>query len=132
MDIVVDTSVIVAVVLNEPPKMQLIEKTSDTTLYAPASLHWEIGNAFSAILKRKRMTLKEIEKAIQAYHQIPLRHVEITLEDAIRLANRLNIYAYDAYVIVCALTHNAPLLTLDRGLVHAAQLAGVTVIEVEL
>ena len=131
MDIVVDTSVILAVVLNEPPKKQLIAKTTEATLYAPASIYWEVGNALSAMLKRKRITLEGAENAIEAYHHIPLRHIEISLEDAIILANRLNIYAYDAYVIACALTQNAPVITLDRGLIYAATTAGATVMEVE-
>ena len=41
------------------------------------------------------------------------------------------LYAYDAYVLTCALAQRAPVLTLDRGLVHAAISAGVEVMEVQ-
>ena len=62
MNIVVDTSVIVAVLLNEPVKASLIEVTVNATLSAPMSLHWEIGNAFSAMFKKKRLSLEDAQK----------------------------------------------------------------------
>jgi predicted nucleic acid-binding protein len=43
----------------------------------------------------------------------------------------MSIYAYDAYVIDCALSLNCPLITLDQGLIYAATTAGVTLIEVK-
>ncbi len=52
MDIVLDTSVIIAVIANEPEKRVLIRLTKGAELIAPQSVHWEIGNAFSAMLKR--------------------------------------------------------------------------------
>ena len=46
------------------------------------------------------------------------------------LSAELKIYAYDAYVLACAEAQHAPLVTLDRRLVRAAEQAGVDVIEV--
>jgi len=43
MDIVVDTSVIVAVIVNEPHRNTLVGLTKGADLVAPASVHWEIG-----------------------------------------------------------------------------------------
>jgi predicted nucleic acid-binding protein len=57
LNIVVDTSVIIAVISNESQKDRLIELTKGADLVAPPSVHWEIGNAFSAMLKRGRLTL---------------------------------------------------------------------------
>jgi len=48
----------------------------------------------------------------------------------IQIAAELSIYAYDAYLIVCAQQVRAPLLTLDRGLARSARRVGVTVLEV--
>lgn len=56
MDIVIDTSVIIAVIANEPEKGDLVELTKGANLIAPLSVHWEIGNAFSAMLKRRKAT----------------------------------------------------------------------------
>jgi len=33
----------------------------------------------------------------------------------VELSARLNVYAYDAYVLACAINQRAPLLTLDGG-----------------
>lgn len=59
MKVVVDTSVIIAVIANEPEKDALIAKTKGVELLAPHSLHWKVGNAFSAMLKRQRIRLAQ-------------------------------------------------------------------------
>ena len=132
MDIVVDTSVIVAVIVNEPQREVLIERTRGANLLAPPSVHWEIGNAFSAMLRRRRVTLAEALKAIEVYRQIPIRYVEVELEEALKVAGEAGIYAYDAYLIRCAQKYGAPLLTLDKELGRVAEGMGVEVIEVEV
>ena len=129
MLLVVDTSVILAVVLNEPSKAALIQLTRGADLLAPASLHWEIGNALSAMFKRKRLTLEEALHALIEYRKIPIRFLDIALDDAVTLAAQLAIYAYDAYFIACARTHAVALLTIDHGLQVAARAAGLTVVE---
>lgn len=48
-NIIVYKSVIIAVIANEASKRKLIEITKDTELVAPVSLHFEIGNALSAM-----------------------------------------------------------------------------------
>ncbi len=130
MELIVDTSVIIAVIANEPEKPALIAATQGFDLVAPLSLHWEIGNAFSAMMKRNRITLQEAEAAIEIYRQIPLHFVDVSLKQSLELSHRLKIYAYDAYLIACALTQSCALLTLDGGLSYAAKAAGVTVVEV--
>ncbi|MBM3132325.1 MAG: type II toxin-antitoxin system VapC family toxin [Chloroflexi bacterium] len=129
MNMVVDTSVIIAVVTNEEHKPALIQLTEGMDLIAPAALHWEIGNTFSAMFKRNRIDLDQVRVALKAYRQIPLRLVDMDLEAALELASNLDIYAYDAYFIGCALRHNSALLTLDKGLAEAAQRAGVDIRE---
>jgi predicted nucleic acid-binding protein len=52
MEIVVDTSVIVAVLVGEAHRAALIKATRASELLAPPSVHWEVGNAFSAMFKR--------------------------------------------------------------------------------
>ncbi len=130
MNLVVDTSIIVAVITNEKHKKQLIKATKGADLIAPSSLHWEIGNAFSAMFKRERIMIKQSIAALEAYHQIPIRFSDIELGIALELAHNLGIYAYDAYVIGCALKHNTALLSLDKGLLKPAMKAGVKIKEV--
>jgi len=131
VNIVVDTSVIIAVIANEPEKDKLIKLTQGVDVIAPHSVHWEIGNAFSAMFKRKIVTLEQALKAIQAYSKIPIRFVDVELEQSLEIAETLNIYAYDAYLIRCALRYKSPLISLDRDLVDSAKRMNVKVIEVK-
>jgi len=113
---VVDTSVIIAVVGSEPQKAALIAQTQGAQLFAPASLPHEIGNALSSMLKRGRISLPQALAALAAFRHIALTPVDIDLDIARELSARLNICAYDADMIACALRLNALLLTLDAGL----------------
>ena len=131
VNIVVDTSVIIAVVTNEKIRRRLVTASRGADLIAPASLHWEIGNAFSAMFKRKKMNLGQAKKALRAYEKIPIQFSDVDLGGSLDLADHLSIYAYDAYVIQCAMKYKSPLLTLDRNLYRSAQRAGIAVIEVE-
>ena len=45
MEIVVDTTVIIAVITNEATKQRLVDMTRGADLVAPASMPWEVGNA---------------------------------------------------------------------------------------
>lgn len=130
MDIVIDASVIIAVIVNEATKPTIIQVSQDADLIAPSSIHWEIGNAFSAMFKRNRITLDEAKKAVEIYKQIPIRFVDIDLQEALDLASMLNIYAYDAYLIRCAQKYKAPLFSLDKALLQAAKQINVNVMEV--
>ncbi|MGQ9631800.1 MAG: type II toxin-antitoxin system VapC family toxin [bacterium] len=130
MDIVVDTSVIIAVIANEPEKGALIEVTRGANLIAPHSVHWEIGNAFSAMLRRRRIALAPVLKAMEVYRQIPIRFVDVELEESLKIADELGIYAYDAYLIRCSLKYGSPLISLDDNLIKSAKRMKATVIEV--
>ncbi len=130
MDVVVDTSIVLAVLTSEPERARIIDLTKDADLIAPASVHWEIGNALSAMLKRKRLTLEQATEVIHAYAKIPIRFLEVSLLDALRIAGANNLYAYDAYVVSCAQSQHCSLISLDRSLIQAARDTGVPVIEV--
>ncbi len=131
MQIIIDTSAIIAVLVNESSKPAIIQATQETDLLAPSSIHWEIANAFSAMLKRNRLTLDEALIAIEIYQQIPIRFVEVELEESLKIADELGIYSYDAYLLRSAVKYNLPLLTLDQGLKEQAERLGVKVIEVK-
>ena len=130
MDIVVDTSTIIAVIANEPEREALVELTTGADLIAPHSVHWEIGNAFSAMLRRERVKVEQAIQAIRLYQRIPIRFVDVELEESLQIADTLGIYAYDAYLIRCALKYKSPLISLDRKLINAAKEMKARVIEV--
>jgi predicted nucleic acid-binding protein len=102
MEIIIGTSALLAVVGEQPEKATLIRLTRGAALVAPASVHWEVGNALSAMFKRKA----------------------IGLDAALELL--------DAYVIACALNQRAPILTLDRGLIERARDLKPDVLEVNV
>ena len=129
-NVVVDASVLIAVITNEPKKEQLIKLTETVDLMAPHSIHWEIGNAFSAMLKRNRISVADAMKAMQIYQSIPIRMVDVELEETIKLVDKLNIYAYDAYLIRCAIKYKSPLLSLDKSLINSAKSVKVQIMEV--
>jgi predicted nucleic acid-binding protein len=118
------------VLTGEPTRDQLIARTHGAELVAPGSVHWEIGNAFSALLKRRRLKLPEVQAALSAYARIPIRFVEIELAAAVELADRFGLYAYDACLVACARRQRAALLTLDARLARAARESGVALLEV--
>ena len=131
MDLVIDTSAIIAVLMDEPEKAAILERTKGVELVAPLSVHWEIGNAFSAMFKRNRITLDEAKPAgLAMYEQMSIRFVDVAIVRALELAEQLDMYAYDAYILACALDLDAPLLTLDKKLSDAANLIGAQVVEV--
>jgi predicted nucleic acid-binding protein len=128
--VIVDTSALLAVLTGEPERAALLVATEGRTLVAPASVPWEVGNALSAMLKRRRVTGAQAASIVANYHRIPLRLIDVDLATSVEVAERLGLYAYDAYFIVCAAVHRAPLLTLDAGLARAASKAGIRLLEV--
>jgi predicted nucleic acid-binding protein len=132
MEIVIDTSALRAVVGGQPERAELIRLTRGVALVAPASVHWEVGNALSAMLKRKTIGLDAALELLDAYAAIPIRLIELALKQAMELSARLNVYAYDAYIIACAVNQRAPILTLDKGLIERARELKLDVLEVDV
>ena len=130
MDIVIDTSALIAVIVGEPERKDVIEITKGNTLIGPRSIPWEIGNVFSAMFKRNRLTIEEAQKGLSIFHTIPLRYIEPDFIKVLELSKQTNMYAYDAYFLDCAIRHRAPLLTLDKKLKASAQNINVETMEV--
>lgn len=130
MDMVIDTSALLAVIVAKPERDKIVKLTSGHSLIGPGSITWEIGNAFSAMLKQQRLGLVEAQKGLEIFNSIPLRFVRVDLNNAISIAYNAKTYAYDAYFLDCAVRHTAPLLTLDRALERAARKLGVELVEV--
>ncbi len=132
MLIVVDANVLIACALNEPERDALLEITSGQTLIAPESLRFELGNAFSAMFKRRKLMGDEAAAAYDLCRAIPVALQPVDVGAAIRLSDRLGIYAYDAYVLQCAMASGGHLLTLDGGLRTAARAVRVESVEVTI
>jgi predicted nucleic acid-binding protein len=130
MDVVIDTSAVLAVILGEPERDRIVELTAGNTLIGPGSIPWEVGNAFSAMLKQKRLTIDEVHTGFAIFESIPIQYAEPDFSHALTLAHQAAMYAYDAYFLDCAVRYDAPLLTLDRVLKTAAKRLSVATWEI--
>ena len=83
------------------------------------------------MLRRERIKVEQALHAVELYQRIPIRLVDVELEETLEIADAVGIYACDAYLIRCALKYRAPLVSLDRNLVRAAKETGSKVIEVK-
>lgn len=129
MKVVSDTNIFLAVILNEPEKDQIIELTSGFDVIAPEILPYEIGNALSAMRKRRQITNKEALSIQKATNRIPVRLVAIDIQKALKLALEFNIYAYDAYFLQCSMALSSPLITLDNRMKQVAEELNIEVLE---
>jgi len=129
MNIVSDTNIILAVTLDEPEKDNIIQLTSESDAIAPEILPYEIGNALTAMVKRKQLTHDEALSAFDAASSIPVRLVSVDIKKALKLALDYNIYAYDAYFLQCAIYLSTPLITLDKRMKKIAYDLNIEVVE---
>jgi hypothetical protein len=77
---------------------------------APASLRWEVGNAVTAGVKRRRLTHERARQLVTDFEQVTIRELAIDLKRAVDLGLELRIYAYDAYILEAARSSGFPLL----------------------
>jgi len=129
--VVIDTSALLAVLLNEPTRAALIRATEGCGLVGAPSLPWEVGNALVAGFRRNRLSAADVRKAWASYQTVPVRLAGIDAEHALEIALEMGLYAYDAYVLETARAERLVLLTLDRGLARAARRLGLRMMELE-
>jgi predicted nucleic acid-binding protein len=64
------------------------------------------------------------------FESIAIQYAKPNLANALKIAHRTKLCAYDAYFLDCAIRHDASLVTLDRRLAMAARALNVAVPEV--
>jgi predicted nucleic acid-binding protein len=131
-NIVIDTSAILAVLLDEPAKQAVIEGTMGSVVCAPASLRWEVGNAATAGVKRRRLTRERARQLIIDFEQVTIRELAIDIGRAVDFGMELGIYAYDAYILEAARSSGFPLLALDGPIQQNAKKLGLSLVELDL
>ena len=129
MRIAIDTSAIIAVMVNQPEKDAIVAITLNAELIAPSSVRWEVGNALSSLYKRKKLLESQIEEVIKIFNQIPIHFENPDLNDVLKICTRHQIYAYDAYVISCAKDFKLPILTLDKAMISIAGKEHIKIME---
>jgi len=132
MKIIADTNTFMAVALYEPEREEIIRLTSGYDLIAPDVLPFEIGNALSAMFKRGRLAPDEILRVWDIIGQIPVDLRSVDIPNALKIATQFNIYAYDAYFLICAFSLHSPLITLDRRMIQVAKNLDIHTMEVKI
>jgi predicted nucleic acid-binding protein len=130
MEIIVDANIILAVILNEPDNVQIIESTKGVDFVAPDVLPYEIGNALSSALKKHKITENEVLQAFQLFKIVPVRLVKVNILHALVLSNRFKSYAYDAYYLEVAQRLNLPLITFDEAMKTNAKVLNLKIWEI--
>jgi len=113
MDILLDASAIMAIILNEPNRDKVIDMTENAILLCPEIISFEIGNALINLLKKRKITEKELLEGYRNFTSIPIRNVKVDIEKALKIACKYKIYAYDAYYLEVAYRLKLPLVTFD-------------------
>jgi len=130
MNVLIDASALMPVLINEPEKEQIVSITKDYELLAPSVLPYEIGNALTRLKKRQILNDKQIIKVYGEFLKIPLRFLDIDIENALTIACKYTIYAYDAYYLETAYRLNLSLLTLDALMKKTALDLNIRILEV--
>lgn len=130
MQVVIDTSIVIAFLVSEKERNAVVDLIDGYELVCPKTIRAEVGNAVSAMFKRKRITLTKGLEVIQGFENLTIQTVPLNLRRATELCHQFNIYAYDAYVLECAERLKLDLVTLDRRMKEIASELGITVIEV--
>jgi len=130
VEVVVDTSAVLAVLLDEPERDALIARTRGVALLAPGSVPWEVGNGLIAGFRRRRLTARQVRDAWVSFERIPLRLLDVVVPKALGLAEQFGLYAYDAYILEAARGHRVPLLAMDKRLRTVGAELGLEVWEV--
>jgi predicted nucleic acid-binding protein len=131
MELIVDASALICIILNEPEKNAIISLTEGVELVSPEMISFEIGNALSRMYKRHRLNDKQIIKSYELFESLPLRLVKVDMVKALALSCKYNIYAYDAYYLETAYRLKLPLLTLDGPMKNTGKDMKIDVLEVQ-
>ena len=113
MDILLDASAIMAVILNEPNKERVIRLTENAMILSPEVISFEIGNALINLYKRQKISEQGLFEAYKNFASIPLRIIKVDVDKALKIACKYKIYAYDAYYLEIAYRLKLPLITFD-------------------
>jgi len=129
MDVLLDASAIMAVILSEPNGDKVIKMTENAVILSPDVISFEIGNALINLLKRKKISEDDLLKAYKVFSSIPIRNIKIDMEKALKIACKFNIYAYDAYYLETAIRLKLPLLTFDEQIKKISMELNITLLD---
>jgi len=128
MEIVSDASAFLSVILDEANHEWVIEKTSGYGVVSPEVLPYELANALITVKRKGRLTDREVLRAFSISQRIAVRLLPVKIYDAMRMAVKLNIHAYDAFYLQCCIETKLPLISLDNRMCAVAKSLSIKVV----
>ena len=128
MEIVIDTSAIIAAIADEPDGDEVINLTENAILVCPNVIPFEISNALTRMIRKKVINKDKMSQLLQSFQKIPIKLFENKLEDVLEIGWEHKIYAYDAFLLDTAKSLNLPLLTLDDGMEAVGKKLGIKIL----
>ena len=117
--IVVDCSLLAAILFNEPSRDEALEALSGKSLHVPNLIDHEIINV--AVQKTEANDGDTAARGLNSFRKLRLDRHMIDYQSQFELAINQKLSAYDAAYLHLAVTLNAPLATYDRVLASAAR-----------
>jgi predicted nucleic acid-binding protein len=118
-EVIVDASILAALVFGEPRAVEAAGLLKGRTLVAPTLLRHEIGNVARTKIMRHADKADGIRSAFAAFLLLPLRFVPLQAEKALEVALAEEISFYDAAYLEPARRLRLGLLTFDARLARA-------------
>lgn len=125
---VVDASALAALLFGEPRGPEVSRRLGHGHLVAPSLLRYELASVSVKKLRTHPEAQGELHEALGLFASLPIDLVEVAPEDAVAIALRAGITAYDASYVWVARLLDAELVTLDRHLERRAAAFGIPVV----
>lgn len=123
--VVVDASVLAAILFNEPQAEQAIERIAGRRMLAPSLLGYELANVACVKARRAPEEKDRLTAALLLLRRLDLQQVECAPEAAYGLAVELGLSAYDAAYLYLARELGVGLVSFDAELESAARELGI-------
>lgn len=121
MTLVVDASVLAAIIFGESQGPELTLYLEDETLVAPALVDFELANIGLKKARRAPERMSEIIMALDHASRLNIERVAVPVTDVFVLASETGLTAYDAAYLWVAISRDSELITLDNRLANVNQ-----------
>jgi predicted nucleic acid-binding protein len=128
MEILLDASAIMSVIVQEPEKALVVNLTKNAIIVSPSVVSFEIANGLTKMVKRKIIDKSRMMSAFEYFKWIPIKIIAVDIEQALEIAGEHNIYAYDAFYLASAKRYGLPLLTFDGNMARIGKEIGLTIL----
>jgi predicted nucleic acid-binding protein len=128
MEMMLDASAIMAVIVKEPEREKVIQLTKGVTIVSPNMVSYEIANGLTKMMKKKVIEKERMINAFEYYKRIPIKQIEVDFEKVLEIAWDYKIYSYDACYLESAKRLGLPLLTFDGSMARIGKELSINII----